>query len=110
MGSWRWDLNERRVLGYQNMEKEMIEFQTKERLEKSLCDRIAEIIRLAIQEKGCAKSLLSGGGTPKELYYKLSTLKLDWSKVIIGLVDERLVPCLLSTSDAAEEYSVVCLV
>ena len=70
----------------------MIEFQTKERLEKSLCDRIAEIIRLAIQEKGCAKLLLSGGGTPKELYHKLSTLKLDWSKVKIGLVDERFVP------------------
>ena len=91
MGAWRWNLNEERVLGYQNMEKEMIEFQTKERLEEGLCDRIVEIIRLAIQEKGIAKLLLSGGGTPKELYRRLSNCELDWNSVKIGLVDERFV-------------------
>lgn len=69
----------------------MIEFQTKGRLEESLCDHIAEIMHLAIKEKGFAKLLLSGGGTPKQLYKRLSALKLDWSKVKIGLVDERFV-------------------
>ena len=69
----------------------MIEFQTKERLEESLCNRIVEIISLAIREKGNAILLLSGGGTPTELYHRLSTYNLDWNKVKIGLVDERFV-------------------
>ena len=69
----------------------MIEFQTKQHLEESLCTRMSEIIVSAIKEKGVAKILLSGGGTPKDLYRRLSLSNLEWSKVIIGLVDERFV-------------------
>ena len=69
----------------------MIEFQTKQHLEESLCNRISEIIVSAIKEKGVAKILLSGGGTPKDLYHRLSLLNLEWNKVKIGLVDERFV-------------------
>jgi 6-phosphogluconolactonase len=73
------------------MEEQMIEFQTKDKLEESLCKRMADIIREAIKEKGIAKLLLSGGGTPQGIYHRLSFCELDWSKVEIGLVDERFV-------------------
>jgi len=36
--------------------------------------------------------LLSGGNTPAPIYSALSQFPLDWSKISIGLVDERFLP------------------
>jgi len=36
--------------------------------------------------------LLSGGNTPAPIYSTLSQFPLDWSKISIGLVDERFLP------------------
>ncbi|MFM6935338.1 MAG: 6-phosphogluconolactonase [Flavobacteriales bacterium] len=69
----------------------LITFETKVLLEAELANNIAQILRDEIAEKGQAYLLLSGGSTPKNVYLKLGELDLDWSKVHVGLVDERFV-------------------
>jgi 6-phosphogluconolactonase len=66
-------------------------FKNKSDLEKDLVSRIQLILKSAIQKYGDARLLLSGGSTPKFVYESLSQLPLDWSKIRIGLVDERFV-------------------
>lgn len=70
----------------------LISFESKALLEVELASQIAGILRSEISEKGMATLLLSGGSTPKNLYQKMSEIDLDWSKVHVGLVDERFVP------------------
>lgn len=70
----------------------IISFESKALLEVELASKIADILQIAITEKGTATILLSGGSTPKNLYQKLGEMDLDWSKVHVGLVDERFVP------------------
>jgi 6-phosphogluconolactonase len=70
----------------------LISFETKALLEVDLAQRIADILRAEIEKKGTASLLLSGGSTPKNLYQKLGAIAIDWSKVHVGLVDERFVP------------------
>jgi 6-phosphogluconolactonase len=70
----------------------LISFESKANLEVDLAQRIASILRLELEKKGSGTLLLSGGSTPKNLYQKLGEIDLDWSKVHIGLVDERFVP------------------
>jgi 6-phosphogluconolactonase len=69
----------------------MISFETKQDLELRLSQDIAQYLSQAIQEKGIATLLLSGGSTPGGVYRLLSDTDLDWSKVTVGLVDERYV-------------------
>jgi 6-phosphogluconolactonase len=60
-------------------------------LENALLSRIALLIENCIHDTGKATILLSGGSTPVELYRKMSHLDLDWTRVYVGLVDERYV-------------------
>ena len=76
----------------------MIVFQNMAALENEMCESIVRIINDAIQQKGHATLLLSGGGTPKGLYNLLSFQDLKWDKINIGLVDERFV-------DGSSKYS-----
>jgi 6-phosphogluconolactonase len=69
----------------------MIEFNTKADLEASLADAMANALQNAIDSKGSACLLLSGGSTPSGVYIRLSHKELDWQKVNVGLVDERFV-------------------
>lgn len=73
------------------MEKQMIVFQNMKALENEMCKSMVRILTDAIQQKGIATLLLSGGGTPKGLYKRLSLQDLNWDKINIGLVDERFV-------------------
>jgi 6-phosphogluconolactonase len=66
-------------------------FETKTQLEQILAHEIAEKLKAAIELFGDARMLLSGGSTPALLYEELSTYNLDWTKVTVGLVDERFV-------------------
>lgn len=68
------------------------EFETKNQLESELIIHVSGIISKAIEKFGNARILLSGGSTPINFYEKLSGEELDWSNVLIGLVDERFVP------------------
>lgn len=64
-------------------------YKTNEELEKALYHEITVKIDLSIQEYGEARILLSGGNTPKALYTRIAKAPIDWSKVVIGLVDDR---------------------
>jgi 6-phosphogluconolactonase len=50
---------------------------------------IARALREALAAPGTAWLLLSGGTTPAPVYRALAAQPLDWSRVIVGLVDER---------------------
>ncbi len=73
---------------------------SKEELEDALLNDIKLVISEDITKFGKATILLSGGSTPSGLYRKLSSTQLDWSKVIVGLVDERFVE---NSSDYSNE-------
>jgi 6-phosphogluconolactonase len=67
-------------------------FQSREELELDLVNRLAETIRMSQNAYGDARILLSGGSTPFGVYQKLAEMDLDWSRVYVGLVDDRMVP------------------
>ena len=67
------------------------QFKCIEQLENSLVRDIVKIITDSIENYGDARILLSGGSTPINLYSTLSQQNINWSKVKIGLVDERFV-------------------
>jgi 6-phosphogluconolactonase len=69
----------------------MIEFASKAALEEALAAAIANALKAAIDAKGAATLLLSGGSTPSGVYALLSAQDLPWQKVTVGLVDERFV-------------------
>ena len=56
-------------------------------------DVASEIIQaeldLAVQKRGHASFLISGGSSPKPVYQRLSEAELDWASIHVGLVDER---------------------
>lgn len=53
---------------------------------------VAVALRTALAENPRARLLVSGGSTPAPVYAALSELPLDWSRVDVGLVDERWLP------------------
>lgn len=70
---------------------DLLQWNNKAELEDALCAEIMKIIQEAIAQFGDARILLSGGSTPFGVYQKLSKVDLDWSKVMVGMVDERMV-------------------
>ena len=66
-------------------------FTNKNELDTALTKSIVLDINEAIQTKGRAYLLFSGGSTPKGLFQKLASEHLDWNQITIGLVDERMV-------------------
>ena len=56
-----------------------------------LAESIANELRAAIAERSQASLAVSGGKSPIVLFEQLRTAALDWSKVIVTLVDERCV-------------------
>ena len=65
-------------------------FADKPTLAKELAEAIAERIRTAIAERGEAAIAVSGGSTPGKFFMALGKMRdIDWSKVIVTLVDER---------------------
>jgi len=67
-------------------------FKTKSEVEFELCKKIVSICETSIQKFGNAHLLLSGGSTPLGLYTLFGQQNIDFSKIQIGLVDERYVP------------------
>jgi len=61
-------------------------------LATALADAVAHDLRAAIEARGQAMMALSGGSTPKRFMQELAGRDLDWSHVIVTLVDERWVP------------------
>lgn len=54
--------------------------------------RIAEIMNEAVAARGVARCALSGGSSPKMMFGDLAKLKMDWDKILLYWVDERVVP------------------
>ncbi len=66
-------------------------------------EQIALILQRAIEERGCAYLVVSGGKTPRALFVLLSHVAINWSLVTIILADERDVA---TTSEDSNEYLV----
>lgn len=64
-------------------------FDTKVDLVEKLSQKITQNLQNAIDKKGHAALIVSGGSTPKPLFEKLRKMKLAWEKVTVGLCDER---------------------
>ncbi|NWF48627.1 6-phosphogluconolactonase [Hydrogenophaga sp. D2P1] len=58
----------------------------------ALAEHIANALRSAIAARGQASLAVSGGKSPIPLFEALREQDLDWSKVSVVLVDERVVP------------------
>ncbi|WP_066517042.1 6-phosphogluconolactonase [Sphingobium cloacae] len=54
-----------------------------------LARRIGDVLGEAIVARGVASIALSGGRSPRAVLEALAGLPLDWSKVVVTLVDER---------------------
>jgi 6-phosphogluconolactonase len=74
-----------------------------ETLSQELAARIAAILGAAIAARGLASLVVSGGRSPVRLFEILRSQPLDWSRVCIGLADERWVP---PTDEASNEHLV----
>ena len=74
------------------MSRVLHSFQTQESLVEALGQSIMKDLQEAIEERGKASLIVSGGSTPKPLFQRLSTLPLAWEKVSVGLCDERWIP------------------
>ena len=58
----------------------------------AIAAHIADALRTAIAESGQASLAVSGGKSPIPMFEALREQDLDWSKVSVVLVDERVVP------------------
>jgi 6-phosphogluconolactonase len=53
---------------------------------------VANALRSAIDARGVATLVVSGGRSPVAFFERLASQQLDWSKVVVSLADERWVP------------------
>ena len=60
-------------------------------LAEALADRVADALAAAITARGNATLAVSGGNTPKAFFAALSRREIDWDRVTVTLVDERMV-------------------
>ncbi|MBV1781735.1 6-phosphogluconolactonase [Hoeflea sp.] len=68
------------------------EFGSGAELADALARKIADRLALAIAARGHATLAVSGGSTPKAMFAALSREAIDWARVTVTLVDERMVP------------------
>lgn len=64
-------------------------FDSKSALESQLADRIASQLQSAIDARGKASLVVSGGSTPLALFELLSHKAIEWNDVYVTLADER---------------------
>lgn len=67
-------------------------YQTAEEAAQACAGRIAEIVKDSIEQRGVARIALSGGSSPKVMFGYLAKLPVEWEKVWLYWVDERVVP------------------
>jgi len=68
------------------------EFPSAPLLAEALAERVVGQLHEAIESRGVATLVVSGGKSPIALFQQLVRQPLDWSKVVITLADERWVP------------------
>lgn len=67
-------------------------FSQPDALAAALAQQVAEALAAAVRQRGTAFLAVSGGTTPVRFFRALSSRPIDWDKVVVTLVDERLVP------------------
>ena len=68
---------------------------------EACADRLVDSLSAALAETGKAIFAGSGGSTPSPIYARLSQAPLDWSRIVVTLIDERYVPESSPDSNAA---------
>ena len=68
------------------------EFKSPVLLADGLALKVAKQLSDAIDARGTATLVVSGGRSPVAFFQNLAKQKLDWSKVVVTLADERWVP------------------
>lgn len=71
---------------------ELHSFPSRPALASAFAATIAGRLSAAIASRGVGFIAVSGGSTPALLFAELSKTDIDWTKVIVTLIDERLVP------------------
>lgn len=77
------------------------EFKQTQSLEQALSQKIATQLQEAIDKKGYASLVVSGGRTPIQLFEQLSSQPIEWEHVWVTLADERWVDAAHSDSNSA---------
>jgi 6-phosphogluconolactonase len=67
-------------------------FHDREAMAQAMADDIADLLRAAIDDRGRASLVVSGGSTPEAMFRCLSEQTLAWDCVTVTLADERWVP------------------
>jgi len=70
---------------------EWLAFDTPDLQAEALAQAIAADLALAIENQGQAVLVVSGGRSPVALFERLAQCSLPWHRVIVSLVDERMV-------------------
>jgi 6-phosphogluconolactonase len=65
------------------------EYPSMDALAREAAGRIARHLARALDERGIASLVVSGGRTPTKLFEQLSTQDIDWRRVCLALTDER---------------------
>lgn len=63
-----------------------------QQLAGELAVTVANALRSAIDARGAASLVVSGGRSPIPFFQRLAQEELDWSRVVVSLADERWVP------------------
>lgn len=75
-------------------------FKDKAALVKAATTHLSTVLTDALEARGRASAMLSGGSSPKPIYEALANTPLAWNGVGISLVDERWVPSGATGSNA----------
>ena len=81
---------------------QVCESDTADGIAAMLAKDVAEDLQKAVAARGSASLLVSGGSTPLPFFKSLMGMALDWSRITVGLVDERWVPA--SHDDSNERF------
>jgi 6-phosphogluconolactonase len=68
------------------------EYASRDDLAEALAISVSGVLAGGISTRGSAVLVVSGGSTPARFFQHLSRCEIEWDKVTIVLVDERIVP------------------
>src|SRR5262245_137938 len=77
------------------------DYGTASEMASAVADHIGLSVEAALDSRGEALVALPGGKSPIPLFERLTTAKIDWSRVTIIPTDDRLVPVTDSMSNVA---------
>lgn len=64
-------------------------FESRQEMVEALHAECVQALSSAVEERGEATFMVSGGSTPEPLYKSLSDADIDWGSIYVALVDER---------------------